>query len=87
MCPIAEELQSETRRAVLEEKLAQHLNVDDVEMRVLHFTPLVDIEAYRNEPHLLSEVLRLCWTAVATNPTSPPVELAPEYLARKVDWR
>ena len=83
MCPIAEELQSETRRAVLEEKLAQHLNVDDVEIRVEHFTPLVDIQSYRNEPHLLSEVLGIL-DAVTTDPGLIE-ELAPEHLAHKVD--
>ena len=83
MCPIADELQSETRRAVLEEKLAQHLNVDDVQIRIQQFTTIVDVESYRNEPHLLSEVLGIL-DAVAEEPTILE-ELAPEFLARKVD--
>ena len=63
MCPIAEELQSETRRALLEEKLAEHLNVDDIVLHMHQLTPLVDIDMYRDEPHLLSEVLKVIETA------------------------
>ena len=81
MCPIADELRSETRRALLEEKMAYHLNVDDVEIRLSHLTEVVDIGAYRNEPHLLNEVLKII-DAVSQDPTLLE-EVSPEILAHK----
>ena len=82
MCPIVDELKSETRRAALEEKLAYHLNVDDVEIRIDHLTAVVDVNAYRNEPHLLSEVLKVI-DDVSEN-SSLLDELTPQVLVRKV---
>ena len=82
MCPIVDELKSETRRALLEEKLAYHLNVDDVEIRIDQLTAVVDVNAYRNEPHLLSEVLKVV-DDVSENPSLLD-ELSPHVLVRKV---
>ena len=59
MCPMAPELLVDTQRAVVEEKLAQHLNVDDVELRVNFVTPMVNVDAYREDAHMLSEVLKV----------------------------
>ena len=59
MCPMADQLLVESQRAVIEEKLAQHLNVDDVELRVNYITPLVDVDAYREDANMLSEVLKV----------------------------
>ena len=82
VCPLAEELQLETRRAVLEEKLAAHLNVDDVEIKIHHLTPVVNPEAYIDEPHLLSEALRVI--EVAKDDPAFLIELVPEEVARNM---
>ncbi len=59
MCPMADELLVDSKRTVIEEKIAQHLNVDDVELRVNFVTPLVNVDEYRDDSHLLSEVLNV----------------------------
>ena len=79
MCPIADELLADSKRSAIEEQLAQHLNVDDVELSVAHLTPPVDVDAYRDDSHLLSEVL-----AVIDELSEDPDlldELAPKHLA------
>ena len=82
MSPLADELKSETRRALIEEKLAFHLNVDDVELCIDQFSSVVDVNGYRNEPHLLGEVLKVI--DVASEDSTLLSELAPEILARKI---
>jgi hypothetical protein len=79
MCPMADELQIESRRLAIEEQLAQHLNVDDVELRVGYVTRPVDVDAYRDEAHLLSEVLKVIET-LSENPELLD-DLVPEPLA------
>lgn len=82
MCPMVDELKIESKRLAIEEQLAQHLNVDDVELRVGYVTRPVDVDAYRNEAHLLSEVLKVL-EAVSENPDMLD-ELAPEHLAAQL---
>ncbi len=82
MCPMAPELLVDTQRAVVEEKLAQHLNVDDVELRVNFVTPMVDVDAYREDAHMLSEVLKVI-EDISGNPDLLD-EIAPEQLANQL---
>ncbi|MEM8486247.1 MAG: DNA repair exonuclease [Bacteroidota bacterium] len=82
MCPMAEELLVDSKRAVIEEKLAQHLNVDDVELRVNFVTPLVDVDMYREDAHLLSEVLKVI-EEVSSDPEMLD-DLAPAQLAQQL---
>ncbi len=83
MCPLASELQSEARRAAIEEKLALHLDVEDVSMQLRDLTAPVDVDSFRSEPHLLSEVLRI----LESVPDRPDLleELTPHPLAREMD--
>ncbi|MFK7844553.1 MAG: exonuclease SbcCD subunit D [Rhodothermales bacterium] len=82
MCPMANELLIDTKRAVIEEKLAQHLNVDDVELRVNFVTPLVDVDIYREDSHLLSEVLKVI-EEVSADPELLD-DIAPDQLAQQL---
>ena len=79
---MADELLVDSKRAVIEEKLAQHLNVDDVELRANFVTPLVDVDAYRDESHLLSEVLKVI-EEISADPELLE-EIAPEQLAKQL---
>ncbi len=82
MCPMADQLLVESRRAVIEEKLAQHLNVDDVELRVNYVTPLVDVDAYREDTNMLGEVLRVI-EEISSDPEQLDT-LAPGQLANQL---
>ena len=82
MSPIADELKSETRRALLEEKLAFQLDVDDVEICIDNLSSIVDVHAYKGEPHLLSEVLKVI--DVVSEDAAILDELSPPILARKI---
>ena len=82
MSPVADELRSESSRAHLEKKLAFHLNVDDVEIRLDHFSPVVDVRSFKDEPHLLGEVLKVI--DVVSTDRDLLDELTPQVLARKV---
>lgn len=82
MSPVADELKSESRRTLLEEKLAYHLNVDDVEIYLEHFSPVVDVSSFVNEPHLLGEVLKII--DVVSTDSDLLDEITPEVLARKI---
>lgn len=82
MCPIASELLTDSKRTAIEEQLAQHLNVDDVELRVNFLTPLVDVDAYRDDSHLLSEVLKVI-DELSEDPELLD-EIAPQQLAQQL---
>ena len=78
-CPLADELQAEARRATIEEKIAQRLQVDDVELRLRKLTLPVETDVHRDKPHLLGEVLHLI--DAASEDTAFLNELAPDPLA------
>ncbi len=56
-CPLAEDLRQEEQREELELELPHLLDVAYAEVRLDHLTPPVDVDAYRDQPHLLGEVL------------------------------
>lgn len=56
-CPMADRLGTADQRDELAEVLADRLNVRDVEVRTRHLVPPVDPDAYRDETHLVGEVL------------------------------
>jgi DNA repair exonuclease SbcCD nuclease subunit len=58
-CPMADALHDDAQREMIEEKLARYLNVGEVELLTEWVSPAVDIEAYRDEPHLLGEVIAM----------------------------
>ncbi len=58
-CPMADALRNESQREMIEEKLARYLNVNEVELLTEWVTPAVDVESYRDEPHLLGELITM----------------------------
>jgi len=58
-CPLAEDLSQPEQREELELELTYLLGVAYVEVRLDHLIPLVDVDAYRDQPHLLGEVLSI----------------------------
>ncbi|MEZ4702033.1 MAG: DNA repair exonuclease [Rhodothermales bacterium] len=56
-CPMADALRNESQREMIEEKLARYLNVNEVEMLTEWVSPSVDVDSYRDEPHLLGELI------------------------------
>ena len=81
ICPIAEDLRAEAHRTTVEEKIAGRLGVDSVELRLRNLTLPVDVDAYRDKPHLLGEVLKLIEAVSEQDGLFD--ELAPEPLASK----
>ena len=57
--PMADALRNESQREMIEEKLARYLNVNEVELLTEWVTPAVDVESYRDEPHLLGELITM----------------------------
>lgn len=82
MCPMADDLQTEARRTTIAEKIAQRLGVDDVVFKTHRLTLPVDVDAFRDEPHLLSEVLDLI-ERVSEDPDLLS-DLGPDSLAKQV---
>lgn len=56
-CPMADRLGTAAQRDELADVLADRLHVLDVEVRTRHLVPPVDPDAYRDETHLVGEVL------------------------------
>jgi len=84
-CLLASELEDTDQRADLEETLARTLDAVDVEVRTEGVTRPVDVHAYRDQPHLLGEVLALL-DELRDNPERL-ADLAPEALAAEADDR
>lgn len=58
-CRLYDELKNEEELEYLSSSLKNTLGVEDVEVTAAHITRAVDIEKYRNGPHILGEVLSL----------------------------
>ncbi len=58
-CPFAAILKEEGQREELAEMLTDELGALDVEVKLEGLTPLLDVEAHRGQPHVLSEALAL----------------------------
>lgn len=84
-CPLVGELEDADQRTDLEETLARTLDAVDVEVRTEGVTRPVDVHAYRDQPHVLGEVLALL--DELKDDTDRLADLAPEALAVEADDR
>lgn len=82
-CPLADRLSTSDQVDELEQVTAERLDVRDVEIRTQQLTPPVDVEAFRDDTHLVSELLDLLDAAYTQDEVLDTV--APDALAGLAD--
>lgn len=82
-CPLADELSSRDQVEELEQVTAERLDVRDVDVRTRHLTPPVEVESFRNDTHLIAELLDLLDAARTDDEVLEKV--APDVLAGHAD--
>jgi exonuclease SbcD len=78
-CPLYRELKSEDNLSFLQESLAEEMGLPWLEIKAERLFPPIDIEKYRQGPHLLAEALKLL--ARAKKDDDLLLSLAPPVLA------
>ena len=82
-CPLAQTLSDTVELETLQEDLQSLLGARFVELRTRRLTPLVDVNRFRDDVHVLSEILALIDEAGADNELLKT--LSPQILAGPVD--